>query len=58
MCDLEPFSKIWSHFIANAIAEQKQVTVFLTAIGGPMYELLKNLVLLDAPRDKYCTWNS
>ena len=40
------------YFIANSIAEEKQVAVFLTAIGGPTYELLRNLVSLDAPKDK------
>ena len=32
------------------IEEGRQVTVFLTAIGGPAYELLQNLVLPDAPK--------
>ena len=40
------------YFIANAIAEEKRVAVFLTAIGGPAYELLRNLVSPDAPKDK------
>ena len=40
------------YFIENSIVEEKQVAVFLTAIGGPTYELLRNLVSPDAPKDK------
>ena len=40
------------YFIANSIAEEKQLAVFLTDIGGPTYELLRNLVSPDAPKDK------
>ena len=36
------------YFIANSIAEEKQVAVFLRAIGGSTYELLRNLVSPDA----------
>ena len=39
------------YFVANSVAEEKQVAVFLTAIGGPVYKLLRNLVSPDAPKD-------
>ena len=38
--------------IANSTAEEKQVAVFLTAIGGPTYKLMRKLLLPDAPKDK------
>ena len=38
--------------IANSVAEEKRVAVFLTAIGGATYELLRNLLSPDAPKDK------
>ena len=38
--------------IANSVAEEKQVAVFLTAIGGATYELLRSLLSPDAPKDK------
>ena len=40
------------YFIANSIAGGKQVAVFLTAIGGPTYELVRNLLSPAAPKDK------
>ena len=40
------------YFVANSVVEEKHVAVFLTAIGGPAYKLLKNLVSPDAPKDK------
>lgn len=40
------------YLIVNAIAEEKQIAVFLTAIGGSVYKLLKHLVLPDTPKDK------
>ena len=38
--------------MANAVPENKQVAAFLSAIGGPAYELLRNLVSPAAPKDK------
>ena len=38
--------------IAKSVAEEKRVAVFLTAIGGATYELLRNLLSPDAPKDK------
>ena len=43
------------YFVANAVPENKQVAAFLTAIGGPAYELLRNLVSPTAPKDKTLT---
>ena len=40
------------YVIANSIAEGKQVAVFLTAIGGLTYELVRNSLLPAAPKDK------
>ena len=40
------------YFIENSIAEEKRVAVFLTAIGGPTYELLRNLLSPDTPKEK------
>ena len=37
--------------IANSAAEEKRVAVFLITIGGATYELLRNLVSPDAPKD-------
>ena len=38
--------------MANDIAEQKQVPVFLNAIGGAMYGLLRSLLAPEQPIDK------
>ena len=38
--------------IVNSVSEEKRVAVFLTAIGGATYELLRNLLSPDAPKDK------
>jgi len=43
------------YFVANAVPEEKQVAAFLTAIGGPAYELLQNLVSPATPKDKSLT---
>ena len=40
------------YFVANGVSEDKQVAAFLTAIGGPTYELLRNLVSPATPKDK------
>ena len=32
------------YFVANGMSEDKQVAAFLTAIGGPTYDILRNLV--------------
>ena len=45
-------NRMEQYFITNFIAEEKQVAVFLTAIGGPTYELLRNLSLPAALKDK------
>ena len=47
--------RLEQYFVANAIPENKQVATFLTAIGGPTYELLKSLVMPAAPKDKDLT---
>jgi len=39
-------------FQANEIAEAKRVAVFLTAIGGRTYTLLRNLLAPTVPKDK------
>ena len=39
-------------FQANEIAEAKRVAVFLTAIGGRTYTLLRNLLAPTLPKDK------
>ena len=44
--------RLEQYFVANVIPEDKQVATFLTAIGGPTYELLKCLVMPAAPKDK------
>ena len=44
--------RIEQYCIANSVAEKKRVAVFLTAIGGATYELLRNLLSPDAPKDK------
>ena len=40
---------------ANGIAEDKQVAVFLSAIGSKIYSLLRNLLVPTAPREKLFT---
>ena len=40
------------YFVANAVPENKQVAAFLTTIGGPAYELLRNLVSPAAPMQR------
>ena len=40
------------YFIANDIPEGKKVPAFLSAIGAKAYELLRNLVAPDSPKDK------
>ena len=39
-------------FEANSISEDKQLPVFLSSIGGKNYELLRNLMALELPKDK------
>ena len=39
-------------FEANGIKEDKQVPVFLTAIGGETYALLRSLLAPDKPSSK------
>ena len=41
--------RIELYFMANEIADKKQVAVFLSVIGGQMYTLLKNLLAPDKP---------
>ena len=41
------------YFIANSIAEERQVAAFLTVIGGPIYVLLRNVLSPSTvPKDK------
>ena len=40
------------YFIANDVPETKKVAAFLSAMGAKAYELLRNLVALDSPKDK------
>ena len=40
------------YFIANDVPEGKKVAAFLSAMGAKAYELLRNLVTPDAPKDK------
>ena len=40
------------YFIANDVLEGKKVAAFLSAMGAIAYELLRNLVAPDAPKDK------
>ena len=40
------------YFIANDVPEGKKVAAFLSAMGAKAYELLRNLVAPDAPKDK------
>ena len=40
------------YFIANSIADEKQIAVFLTAISGPTYKLLRILLSPATPKDK------
>ena len=37
---------------ANDIAEDKQVTVFLSVVGGKTFSLLRDLLAPDKPQDK------
>ena len=39
-------------FKANSISEDKQLPVFLSSIGGKNYELLRNLMAPELPKDK------
>ena len=39
-------------FKANSISEDKQLPVFLSSIGGKNYELLRNLMVPELPKDK------
>ena len=41
------------YFIANDIPEGKKVPEFLSAIGAKVYELLRDLVAPDSPKDKW-----
>ncbi len=41
------------YFLANDVAEVKQVPVFLSVVGGKSYELLRNLCALTKPKDKH-----
>ena len=40
------------YFVANGVAEERQVAVLLTAIGGEMYTLLTSLLSPAKPRDQ------
>ncbi len=40
------------YFLANDVSEVKQVPVFLSVVGGKLYELLRNLCTLTKPKDK------
>ena len=40
------------YFVANGVADEKQVAVLLTAIGGETYALLTSLLSPAKPRDQ------
>lgn len=40
------------YFIANDVPETKKVAAFLSTMGAKAYELLRNLVAPDSPKDK------
>ena len=40
------------YFVANEVPQKKNVAAFLTAIGGPTYKLLRNLVTPETPKEK------
>ena len=40
------------YFEANGISEEKQLPIFLSSIGGKIYELLRNLLAHGLPKDK------
>ena len=44
--------RIELYFLANEIAEKKQVAVFLSVIGGQMYSLLRNLLAPAKPHEQ------
>lgn len=51
--NFESYLKRFELFVqANDIEEEKKLAVFLTVIGTEAYELLKNLVVPAAPREK------
>ena len=54
--EVEEFSayleRIELYFVANGIADDKQVPVFLSLLGAKTYSLLRTLVAPSAPREK------
>ena len=44
--------RLEQYFIANDVPETKKVAAFLSAMGAKAYELLRNLVAPDSPKDK------
>ena len=44
--------RVMLFYQVNEIAEGKQVTVFLSAIGPKTYSLLRSLVTPESPKDK------
>ena len=50
--------RLEQYFVANEIPENKQVATFLTAIGGPTYELLKSLVRVRNVKNQVLKLNS
>ena len=47
--------RVQMYFVANDIAEAKQVSTFLTAVGKRVYAVLRDLVSPDNPKDKDLT---
>ena len=39
-------------FLANAVADEKEVPVFLSVVGGNIYALLRSLLAPAKPQDK------
>ena len=51
--DWETYAARLEQFLdANSIKEEKKVATLLTLIGGPTYQLLRNLVAPDDPKGK------
>ena len=54
--DTEEFSayleRVELYFIANEVAEEKQVPIFLNVVGGATYGLLRSLVAPASPKSK------
>ena len=50
--DCYNIERMEQYFIANDVPETKKVAAFLSAMGAKAYELLRNLVAPDSPKDK------